>query len=76
MVHVYFSNALQKKFKKCQQVILTVELSPSKKICVSCLIKSPLKMMKYVLDFVLKVLVVLKLFKFLSRHFGRLGKTA
>ena len=53
-----------------------VELSPSKKICVICLIESPLEMMKNAFYFILKALFVLKIFKFLSRLFGHVGKTA
>ena len=53
-----------------------VGLSPSKKICVICLIEIPLKMMKNAFYFILKALFVLKLFKFLSRLFGHVGKTA
>ena len=53
-----------------------VGISPSKKNCVICLIKSPLKMMKNVFYLILKALFVLKLFKFLSQHFGHVGKTA
>ena len=55
---------------------LNVELSPSKKICVLCLIESPLKMIKNVFYFILKALFVLKIFKFLSWLFGHVGKTA
>ena len=46
-----------------------------KKIVV-CFIKSPLKMMKNVFYFVLEALFVLKVFKFLSWHFGHVRKTA
>ena len=52
-----------------------VGLSPSEKICVVCLIKSPLKMMKNAFYFILKALFDLKIFKFLSRLFGHVGKT-
>ena len=52
-----------------------VGLSLSKNICVICLIESLLKMMKNVF-FILKALFVLKIFKFLSRLFGHVGKTA
>ena len=55
---------------------LKVGLSPSKKMCVICLIESPLKMMKNAFYFILKVLFVLKIFKFLSRLFRYEGKTA
>ena len=54
---------------------LKVGLSPSKKICVICLIESPLKMMKNAFYFVLKALFVLKVFKFMSRRFVHVGKT-
>ena len=57
-------------------ILLKVELSPSKKICVICLIESLLKMMKNGFYFILKDLSVLKIFKFLSRIFGHVGKTA
>ena len=53
-----------------------VGLLPSKIICVICLIESPLKMMKKTFYFIVKALFVLKLFKFLSRLFGHIGKTA
>ena len=46
-----------------------VGLSPSKKIVI-CVIESPLKMMKKCFYFVSKTFFVLKIFKFLSRHFG------
>ena len=64
-------------FEKNVKVLITqfkVRLSPFKKICVVCLIESPLKMMKNAFYFILKAL--LKIFKFLSRLFGHLGKTA
>ena len=54
---------------------MKVGLSPSKKICVICLIENPLKKMKNAFYFILKALFVLKLFKFLSRLFGHVGKT-
>ena len=56
--------------------MLKVGLSPSKKIYVICLIESPLKMMKNAFYFNLKTLFILKIFKFLSRLFGHMGKTA
>ena len=55
---------------------LKVGLSPSKKICVICLIESPLKMIKNAFYFILKALFVLKIFKLFSRLFGHAGKTA
>ena len=45
------------------------------KICVIWLIESPLKMMKNAY-FILKVVSVLKIFKFLAQLFGHAGKTA
>ena len=56
--------------------LFKVELSPSKKICVTCLIESPLKMMKNAFYFILKAIFVLKIFKLLSRLFGHVGKMA
>ena len=55
---------------------LKVGLSPSKKNCVICVIERPLKMMKNAFYFILKALFVLKIFKFMSQHFGHVGKTA
>ena len=40
-----------------------VGLSPSKKICVTCFIEIPLKMMKNAFYFILKALLVLKIFQ-------------
>ena len=59
------------KFKRFE-----VGLSHYKKICVIFLIENPLKMMKNAFHFILKALFVLKIFKFLSRLFGHIGKTA
>ena len=56
-------------------MFIKVGLSPSKK-CVICLIESPLKMMKNAFYFVLKALSIIKIFKFLSRVFAHVGKTA
>ena len=57
-------------------IIFNSGLSPSKNICFTCLIESPLKMMENAFYFILKALFVLKIFKFLSRLFGLVGKTA
>ena len=57
-------------------ITFKVGLSPSKKICFICLIKSPLKMMENAFYFILKAFFVLKIFKFLSRLFGHVRKTA
>ena len=53
-----------------------VGLSPSKKICFVFFDESPLKMMKNAFYLILKALFVLKIFKFLSKTFGHVGKTA
>ena len=53
-----------------------VGLSPSKKVCVICLIESPLKMMRNAFYFNFKGLFFLKIFKFLSRRFVHVGKLA
>ena len=45
-----------------KMAVLKVGLSPSKKICVICLIESPLKMLKNAFYFILKALFVLKIF--------------
>ena len=47
-----------------------VELLPSRKICIIWLIETPLKMIKNAFYLILKALSILKIFKFLSRHFG------
>ena len=60
----------------CLRGLVKVELSPSKKIRVICLIESPLEVMKNALYFILKALFVLKIFTFLSWIFSHLGKTA
>ena len=51
-------------------------LSPSKNVCVTFLIETPLKVIKNVFYFALKAFFILKMFKFLSQHFGHVGKTA
>ena len=58
-----------------EQDSLKVDSHLSKK-CFICLIGNPLKMMKKVFYFVLKSFFILKIFKFLSRHFGHVEKTA
>ena len=47
-----------------------------KKICFICFNDSPSKVMKNAFYFILKALFVLKIFKFLSRLFGHVEKTA
>ena len=46
------------------------------KFWVICFIESPLKVMKNVFYFILRALLVLKIFKLLSRRFGHLEKMA
>ena len=53
-----------------------VRLSSSKNICIICMIKNPLKVMKKACYFILKALFVLKIFMFLSRLFGHVGEMA
>ena len=56
-------------------ICITVRLSPYKFFFVICLIESPLKVMKNAFHFILNAIFVLKIFKFLSRHFGDVGKS-
>ena len=53
--------------------IIKVGLLPLKKNCFICCNESPLKIMKNVFYFILKALF-LKIFKFLSWHFGLVEK--
>ena len=63
-------------YKRLELIAFKVRLSTSKKTCVICLIESPLKLMKNAFYFILKAYFVLKIYKFLSRLFGHVGKTA
>ena len=65
----FFCNAI-----KAPSVMLKVGLSPSKKIVLICFIESPLKMMKNAFYFVLKVLFVLEILKFLPWLFDCVEK--
>ena len=56
--------------------IIKVGLSRSKKVFFIYFHDSPLKMIKNAFYFILKALFVLKIFKFLSWHFGHVEKTA
>ena len=60
---------------KLHNFILKSDSHLPKKVDI-CLIERPLKMIKKMLYFILKALVTLKIFKFLSRLFGHVGKTA
>ena len=73
-----FTWGTYKKFVKLawNDLSFKVGLSPSKKIGFICLIESPLKMIKNAFYFILKAFFVLKIFKFLSRLFGHVEKTA
>ena len=53
-----------------------VGLSLFKNILFICFNESPLKMMKNAFYFILKALFILKIFKFLSGHFGHVVKMA
>ena len=53
-----------------------VGLSPPKQIALFVSIESPLKMRKNTFYFILKAFFVLKIFKFLSRVFDHVEKTA
>ena len=55
---------------------LKVEVPPSKKNYVICFNEKPLKITKNAFYLTLKALVVLKIFKFLSRIFGHVEKMA
>ena len=57
-------------------IFIEVGLSLSKKMCVNCLTENPFIMMKNAFYFILTSFFILKIFKFLSRLFGHVGKTA
>ena len=61
--------------KAGSEIIVNLDSHLPKKICGICLIENPLNMMKNVFYFGLKALFVFKIFQFLSRHFGLIGKT-
>ena len=69
-MHLFCNSKLNKVgfeyYGGCSLLGIKVRLSPSKKICVICLIESPLKMMKNAFYFILKAIFILKIFKFLS----------
>ena len=54
--------------------VLKVELSPSEKNCVICLIEIPLETMKNAFYFILKAFFVFKILNFLSRLLGHVEK--
>ena len=59
-----------------QQPLLKSGSHLPKKFCFICFIEDPINLMKNAFYFILKVLFVLKIFKFLSRLFGHVEKTA
>ena len=63
------------RFTNCQFSRTLSRTLTFQKNCDICFIKCPLKMMKNAFYFILKALFVLKIFKFLSRLFGHVGKT-
>ena len=54
------------KVLKINSQLIKVGLSPSKKMCVICSIEIPVKVMRNAFYFILKVLPVLKIYKYLS----------
>ena len=58
------------------QINIKDELSPSKEILLICFNESHLRMIKNPFYFVLKVIFILKLFKFLSLFSAHVKKTA
>ena len=56
--------------------LLKLDSHLPKKFCFICFTESPLKMMKNAFYFILKALLVLKVFKFLSWLFAHVEKTA
>ena len=56
--------------------LLKSDFQPPEKICFICFIESPLKTVKNAFYFILKALLVLKIFKFLPLLFGHVVKIA
>ena len=71
-----FQPSVCNNFHDVLMMYVKVGFSPFKTICVIRLIESPLKLIKNAFYFILKALFVLKIFKFLSRLFGHVEKTA
>ena len=80
--NVYFTNSEQISLvlfitrDEHNLIKLKVGLWSSKTIYIICLIESPLTFMKNAFYFILKTFFFLNMFKFLSRLFGPVGKTA
>ena len=66
----------KKKENKTKKSPTQLGLSPSeKKHIFICFNENPLKMIKNAFQFILRALFVLKIFKFLSWHFGQVDET-
>ena len=79
MIEINFFIFLQCRFpflRVAYSFEIKAGLSFSKKNCVICLIENPLKSMKNAFYFILKGFFVRKIFQFLPRFFGHVGKTA
>ena len=72
----YIRRSNYAQFQKGKFIYLKSVSSLPKKFCFICFIESPLKCMKKAFYFILKALSVLKIFKFSSRLFGHVEKTA
>ena len=69
------SNSAGSYLYTCRSVSLKSDSHHPKKSCIICLIESTLKMVENGFYFILKDLYLLKIFKFLARLFGHVGKT-
>ena len=67
--HICFSNN-----KSGSKIKIKSDFNLPKKVHLICFNEKPLKMMKNVLYFIIKILCVLKIFKFLSCLFGNVEK--
>ena len=68
---------MQQKFQTYIQFFFSLKSDfHQKKICPICLIESHLEIIENVFYFVLQAFYILKILKFLSQHFGHVGKTA
>ena len=76
ILNLYLRWHILRSYRFVAEVTFKVGLSPSKNFFVICSTESPLKMTKNAFYFILIALFVLKIFKFLSRLFDHVGKTA
>ena len=74
---------LRKEFSWCEKkaiinnyLLIKVGFSPTKKIVSFASVKALYKIMKIAFCLILKAPFILKIFKFLSWHFGHVEKTA